>query len=157
MSNTPLGKLAVAIATLGPVGHFPKAPGTWGSLAALVAAPWLFLDLALGWRIFLLTVLFFVGVWACNNGERACGEKDPSCVVVDELFGMWLTLLFFPGLPLWYLLVGFAAFRFFDILKPWPIKWAEHAFPGGAGIMLDDAAAGIYALGVLHLIAHFIQ
>jgi phosphatidylglycerophosphatase A len=149
----PLDKLAVALATLGPVGHFPKAPGTWGSLAAVVSAPWLFLNLALPWRAAVLLGVFIVGTWACGRAEIVMNRKDPGCVVVDELFGQWLALLFFGAMPVWYLPIAFALFRVFDILKPWPVKWAETAFPGGFGVMLDDGVAGLYALGCLHLIA----
>ncbi|EGB13820.1 phosphatidylglycerophosphatase A [Pseudodesulfovibrio mercurii] len=147
----PLDKLAVALATLGPVGHFPKAPGTWGSLAAVVAAPWLFLSLDLPWRLAVLLGVFIVGTWGCGRAEIVMNRKDPGSVVVDELFGQWITLLFF-AMPIWYLAIAFVLFRIFDILKPWPVKWAETAFPGGFGVMLDDGVAGLYALACLHLI-----
>ncbi|MEF2230346.1 MAG: phosphatidylglycerophosphatase A [Pseudodesulfovibrio sp.] len=155
-SQSPLDKLAVALATLGPVGHFPKAPGTAGSLTAAVAAPWLFLIMPLGWRILALLAILAVGAWACGRAERVLGRKDPGCIVLDELFGQWLTLLFFPGLPIAFLLLAFVLFRAFDILKPWPVRWAETAFPDGLGVMMDDGVAGVYALGCLHLVALFV-
>lgn len=151
---TPLDKLATALATLGPIGHFPKAPGTWGSLAAVVAAPWLFLPLPLPGRLLVLAAVLAVGTWACSRAEIVLGRKDPGCVIIDELFGQWLALLFFTAMPIWYLLAGFALFRLFDILKPWPVSWAETAFPGGLGVMLDDGVAGLYALACLHLLAY---
>jgi len=151
--QSPLDKLAVALATLGPVGHFPKAPGTWGSLAAVIAAPWLFLTMPLWWRALVLLALLAVGTWACGRAEVFYNKKDPGCVVLDELFGQWLALLFFPGLPIGFLLLGFVLFRIFDILKPWPVRWAETAFPDGLGVMMDDGVAGLYALACLHLIA----
>lgn len=152
-SKSPLDTLGTALATLGPIGHFPKAPGTWGSLAAVVAAPWLFLPLPLWGRLAALAAVFAVGVWACGVAERTMGRKDPGCVIIDELFGQWLTLLFFSAMPIWYLGLAFVLFRVFDILKPWPVKWAETAFPGGLGVMADDGVAGLYALLCLHLIA----
>lgn len=152
-SKSPLDTLGTALATLGPIGHFPKAPGTWGSLAAVVAAPWLFLPLPLWGRLAALAAVFAVGVWACGVAERTMGRKDPGCVIIDELFGQWLTLLFFSAMPIWYLGLTFVLFRVFDILKPWPVKWAETAFPGGLGVMADDGVAGLYALLCLHLIA----
>ena len=155
-SQSPLDTFATALATLGPVGHFPKAPGTWGSLAAIIAAPWLFLSMPLWWRILVLAAILAVGTWACGRAEKVYGKKDPGCVVADELFGQWLTLLFFPGLPLWYLALGFVLFRLFDIFKPWPVKWAETAFPDGLGVMIDDGVAGLYALGCLHAVAAII-
>ena len=150
--TAPLDRLATGLATLGPIGHFPKAPGTWGSLAAVVTAPWLFLSLPLWGRGAVLAAILFVGIWASSRAEIALGRKDPGCVIIDELFGQWLALLFFSAMPIWYLLLGFALFRFFDILKPWPVKWAENTFPGGFGVMLDDGVAGLYALAGLHLV-----
>ena len=155
-TQSPLDKLALALATLGPVGHFPKAPGTAGSLAAAVAAPWLFLIMPPWWRVLALLAVLAVGTWACGRAERILDQKDPGCVVLDELFGQWLALLFFPGMPIGFLILAFIFFRFFDILKPWPVNWAETAFPGGLGVMLDDGVAGLYALGCLHLVALFV-
>ncbi|BDQ36418.1 phosphatidylglycerophosphatase A [Pseudodesulfovibrio nedwellii] len=154
-TQSPLDKLASALATLGPIGHFPKAPGTWGSLASIVAAPWLFLSLPLWGRLAALAAILLVGIWACARAEVIFDKKDPGCVIIDELFGQWLALLFFHGMPIGYLIVGFGLFRFFDILKPWPVKWAEDSFPGGLGVMLDDGVAGLYAMGGLHLL-HYI-
>lgn len=153
----PSDKLAVALATLGPIGHFPKAPGTWGSLASVIAAPWLFLPFPIWGRILILIGVLAVGTWACYRAEATMGLKDPGCVIIDELFGQWLALLFFSGMPLWYLAVGFILFRGFDIFKPFPVKWAENTFPGGFGVMIDDGVAGLYALGGLHLFAYLMQ
>lgn len=151
-AQKPLDRLNTALATLGPIGHFPKAPGTWGSLAAVVAAPWLFLPLPLWGRLAVLAVVLVVGIRACSCAECTLDCKDPGCVIIDELFGQWLTLLFFPGMAIWYLLPAFVLFRIFDILKPWPVRWAENRFEGGLGVMLDDGVAGLYALGCLHLL-----
>jgi len=155
-TTPPVDKLATALATLGPIGNFPKAPGTWGSLASIVAAPWLFLPYPLWGRGLILIGILIVGTWASSRAETLMGEKDPGCVIIDELFGQWLTLLFFSAMPIWYLAVAFVLFRLFDIFKPWPVKWAETAFPGGLGVMLDDGVAGLYALGFLHLIAYLL-
>lgn len=155
-ATSPLDKLALALATLGPIGHFPKAPGTWGSLASIVAAPWLFLPFPLWGRIAILLGVLIIGIWACSRAEILMGKKDPGCVIIDELFGQWLTLLFFTAMPIWYLAIAFVLFRLFDIFKPWPVRWAETAFPGGLGVMVDDGVAGLYALGFLHLIVHFL-
>ena len=154
-TTSPIDKLATALATLGPIGHFPKAPGTWGSLASVVAAPWLFLPFPLWGRVAILAIVLAVGTWACSRAEIVMGKKDPGCVIIDELFGQWLTLLFFAAMPIWYLGVGFVLFRIFDIFKPWPVRWAETAFPGGLGVMIDDGVAGLYALACLHLVALF--
>lgn len=152
---SPLDKLALAIATLGPIGHFPKAPGTWGSLAAVVAAPWLFLPFPIWFRLVILAAVLAVGTWACDRAETVMESKDPGCVIIDELFGQWLTLLLVVAMPIWYLLLAFALFRVFDILKPWPIRQAETAFPGGLGVMIDDGVAGLFAMACLHAV-HFL-
>lgn len=153
---SPLDIFATALATLGPIGHFPKAPGTWGSLASVIAAPWLFLQFPVEMRALILGAILLIGTWACSRAEKVMGKKDPGCVIIDELFGQWLALLFFTNMPIWMLGAGFVLFRAFDIFKPWPVKWAETAFPGGLGVMVDDGVAGLYAMACLHLIATFL-
>ena len=152
-NNTPANManaIAVFIATLGPVGRLPGAPGTWGSAAALAAAPWCFMPLPLAGRLAALALVLALGTWAAARAETALGRKDPGCVVVDELLGQWAAFLPFhlsgagQAMPL-DLLGLFALFRFFDILKPWPIRAVERSVPGGLGIMLDDLLAGVFA------------
>ena len=142
-------KIASCIATLGPLGCLPKAPGTWGSLGAVIVAPWLFLPFSLLTRIVILLGILAVGQWAASRMERLLNRQDPGCVVVDELLGQWLTLLPFSMLGFWHLVAGFVLFRCFDILKPWPIRWAEQSIPGGLGVMLDDCVAAGYACVLL--------
>lgn len=142
-------RLAAQLATLGPAGRMPKAPGTWGSLAAAVAAPFLFLPLPLWARVAVLIALFPLGAWCAGQTERCLCCKDPSCVVVDELWGQWIALLPLTAAePLW-IVPAFLLFRLFDIAKPWPVRASEGWLPGGWGIMIDDGFAGIYALIVL--------
>lgn len=125
-------------------GLVPIAPGTVGSLAALL--PWWFLrGLPLPLWIVLLVLAFGVGVWACDWAMRRLGVGDPGLVVWDEFVGLWIALLALP--PGWhFVLVGFLLFRLFDVLKPWPIGWADRAIKGGLGTMLDDVLAGCAAL-----------
>jgi phosphatidylglycerophosphatase A len=152
---------AVFIATLGPVGRLPKAPGTWGSAAALAAAPWCFMPLSLPWRIAALGLVLGLGTVAAARAEKALGRKDPGCVVVDELLGQWTAFLPFhlagagPAMPL-DLLALFALFRLFDILKPWPIRAVERSVPGGLGVMLDDLLAGVFAAASYAVILLFL-
>jgi phosphatidylglycerophosphatase A len=149
-------RLAVFAATLGPVGRMPKAPGTWGSAAALAAAPFCFVPLPLPARIAALAVILAGGAWAAGRAERVLGRKDPGCVVVDELLGQWAAFAPFqlgaptPAMPL-DLLELFVLFRIFDILKPWPVRAIDRSVPGGLGVMLDDLAAGGYAALVFAL------
>jgi phosphatidylglycerophosphatase A len=152
---------AVFIATLGPIGRLPKAPGTWGSLAATAAAPWCFMPLPLPARLAALGLVLGLGTWAAARAEKALGRKDPGCVVVDELLGQWTAFAPFhllgwsQSMPL-DLLTLFALFRLFDIVKPWPIRAVERRVPGGLGVMLDDLVAGVFAAGAFALIRLFL-
>jgi phosphatidylglycerophosphatase A len=142
------------VATLGPVGHLPKAPGTWGSAAALITAPFLFLPFHLPVRILILGLIFYFGAKASTAAEKQLGKKDPGCVVIDELLGQWLVFLPFPAVVTWHLLLGFVLFRIFDITKPFPIKQSEKWLKDGGGVMIDDAFAGLYAMFFLWLIRY---
>lgn len=130
-------------------GLAPRAPGTAGSLAALL----IFYGLdAAGLLVFVAAIgaVFVVGIFVSDAVARDLGIKDPPGIVIDEFVGMWMTLLYHPAGWYWPL-VGFALFRLFDIVKPWPVGWLDRHVEGGTGIMLDDVAAGLYALGVLQL------
>ena len=144
----PLGWVAAGFGA----GFAPKAPGTVGSLAALL--PWWFFlqHLSLPLYIGVLVATFALGCWAAHWVIARTGIDDPSIVVWDEYVGMWIALLAAPaGWP--WMLVAFAAFRLFDIWKPWPVSWADQKLHGGFGAMLDDAIAGVYALLVLQAVA----
>ncbi|HTI95795.1 MAG TPA: phosphatidylglycerophosphatase A [Rudaea sp.] len=139
-------------------GLSPFAPGTAGSLAALL--PWLALrELPLPWFVLALALAFVLGVWVCGWAVRTLKIADPSVVVWDEFVGQWIALaplVWWPrGWP--WVTCGFALFRIFDILKPWPVSWADRKVPGGLGVMLDDVIAGVYAalaLAALQQLVH---
>jgi phosphatidylglycerophosphatase A len=133
------------IATLWIAGHGPKAPGTWGSLVALLLAPFAFLPLSLGYRLLVLGIIFIIGALAAARTETIMEKKDPGCVVIDELLGLWVCYLFFPSLSPLLLAIGFVLFRIFDIQKPWPVRASETWLPGGWSVMIDDVIAGLYA------------
>lgn len=154
MTNTPslMDRLLVALAVVWPLGRMPFAPGTWGSAGAAALAPLVFLPLPITGRMSLLLVLLWVGTVAANRAERLMESKDPGCVVIDEVLGQWLTLAPFADLGWGMIAAGFVLFRFFDILKPWPVKQAEQGFTGGFGVMIDDAVAGAYAALALGLV-----
>jgi len=145
-----LESFALNVATIGPIGRLPLAPGTWGSLVSVLVLSWGFVWLPLPWRVPLLVGLFFAGGLAANRAEAALGTKDPQCIVVDEVVGQLLALLPLTRMAPLELGLGFVLFRLFDMLKPWPVGASESWLPGGYGIMLDDILAGIYAaLGLL--------
>lgn len=133
------------MATAGGVGYSPVAPGTAGSLLALLIL-WALPFSPLGLALALLAVVG-VGGWAAGRAERVLGSKDPGPVVIDEIAGMFLSVLSLPR-SLGLLLAAFLLFRFFDIVKPFPIRQSQK-LAGGLGVMLDDLIAGMYTLGFL--------
>ncbi len=132
------------------LGYAPLASGTFGSLGGAV------LFLLFGrdaWVFFAVTIFItFVGFISCRRAEEVFGKKDPSKVVIDEVSGMMISLLFLP-LKTWVIIIAFLLFRIFDILKPPPCRWLEK-LPGSYGIMLDDVAAGIYANMILQIVVN---
>jgi len=144
----PLGWLAAGFGA----GFSPRAPGTVGSIAALL--PWWFLMQGLSPLAYLAVVAvgFAVGCRAAQWVIRETRIEDPGLVVWDEYIGVWIALFAAPaGWP--WMLAGLVLFRVFDIAKPWPVSWADRQLHGGFGAMLDDALAGLYALGCLQLLA----
>ena len=144
-----MASFGLFIATGGYAGYAPVAPGTVGSVLGLLllggvrysAVPFLELGVLAG--------VIVVGTWASGVGEGHAGREDPGCVVIDEVAGMLLTMI---GTSLTWptAIVGFLAFRVFDIMKPFPARSAER-LPGGTGIMADDLVAAVYAFLTLRL------
>ena len=128
-------------------GAAPKAPGTAGTLAA-IPIWYLFSDWAIGPYLLLIFVTTLFGIWICGRTSRDLGVHDHGGIVWDEFVGLWITLIAVPTGWVWVVL-GFALFRVFDILKPWPIGWVDRRVSGGWGIMLDDILAGLMAWCVL--------
>jgi len=161
VKRPPLWSPSTLIATVFGIGYIRPAPGTWGSLAGLLTAAlalYLFPDGApLESSIF---IMIAVGIVASGHYARAKGEHDASEIVIDEVAGQWIVLLplsaFGIGVnsPMTVVIPVFIAafllFRFFDILKPWPISWADRKIGGGFGVMFDDILAGLAAAGVLY-------
>jgi len=132
-------------------GLLPKAPGTAGTAAAiplyLLLAP-----LPLAGYLAVLLLLTLVGLWACHKTMRELGVHDPGAIVWDEVLGFLLTMVAAPSGWGWVLL-GFVLFRFFDIVKPWPIRIIDRRVPGALGVILDDLVAGLMALALLQVLA----
>jgi phosphatidylglycerophosphatase A len=136
-------------------GAAPKAPGTFGTLAAIPL--WLlFADLPILSYIALIVVTSLVGIWLCGQTSKDLGVHDHGGIVWDEFVGLWITYIALPEGWLW-VLFGFLLFRLFDIWKPWPIGWADSKVSGGLGIMLDDILAGFMALGVLQAVNYLLN
>lgn len=151
-------KLSFILATFFGVGYAGRAPGTVGSLATLPVV-WA-LSVYGGWPLILTVALavYVVGVFSTREVLKYT-PHDPSFVVIDEVVGQLLTFIFVSDIyPLnaYWLAGGFAAFRFFDILKPWPVSYFDKKWENASGVMLDDVMAGLYAAGVLKLVHLFL-
>lgn len=144
-------RVATLLATVFGAGFAPRAPGTVGSLTALPCF-W-----ALGFAPaialpFAILAICLVGVWSAQKVADATGLKDPQIVVIDELAGALIALALAGEPNLWRAIAAVAAFRLFDIWKPWPISALERLSPAGLGVMADDIAAGIVAGLLIRLI-----
>jgi len=147
---------ATLVATFFGIGRLRPGPGTWGSLAAVLIWAGLSRFIEPTWQTLTLAGLAAIavamGIPAATAAAQASGLKDPQFVVIDEVAGQWITLFFAP--VSWKtLLAGFILFRGFDIVKPPPVRQLEK-LPSGTGIVLDDVAAGVYALAVMQLLLH---
>ena len=144
--NNPVSCLAFGFGS----GLMPKAPGTWGTVAAM---PLYWIMSFLSWPVYaILTCVFFaIGVFVCGKAARDLGVHDDSRIVWDEIVGYLCTLFLAPKGLIWMLL-GFGLFRLFDIWKPQPIRWLDARVHGGLGIMIDDVVAALFAWCVLQLL-----
>ncbi|UCF63511.1 MAG: phosphatidylglycerophosphatase A [bacterium] len=130
------------------VGFFPFAPGTAGSIFSLLLI-YVFTPVSPYIMLLLILLSFFVGVYSSTRVEKERGH-DPSIVVIDEILGMGIGLLFLPRNLLLFI-IAFILFRIFDIFKPPPIN-ASQKFRAGWGIMMDDVVAGLYTLIIMQLL-----
>ena len=148
-------KLSEVIGTVFYVGRSPFAPGTMGSLVALLV--WFILKPLIIDPLFLLItgVLFFIGIAVSTILIEAWNEKDPKEIVIDEWVGMWISLYLVPHTILWGF-VAFFFFRLFDILKPGPVQMMDD-MDDSIGVMMDDVVAGILACLVTQSLLYFYQ
>ena len=163
MSETAAGQKTAWAWTVGTffgAGLLRPGPGSWGSAAAallwLAAAEGLHLaPRPLAWLTLAAAAgALAIGIPAATRVERESGRDDPGHVVIDEVAGQWIALIY-SRVNLSHLLAGFLFFRLFDIVKPWPARQLER-LPAGWGIMLDDVAAGVYALLLMQALQHWI-
>jgi phosphatidylglycerophosphatase A len=146
---------ATLVATCFGIGLLPLAPGTWASLAALPLG-WLVLaTFGLPGVAAAAAALFAVGWWTASKVIARGGDHDPSYIVIDEVAGQLVALSVAPAEPLYYA-AAFVGFRFFDIVKPWPVSWADRSIEGGLGVMLDDVIAGLYVAAILFAASHYL-
>lgn len=146
-------KIAYVWATFFGSGYSPVASGTAGSLAAVPFA-WFFAFQGIWWLAAFALFTLITGIWSAGFVARDLGGGDPSIVVIDEVMGQAVAMLMIPAalldpykLASWVIIgASFIFFRIFDIVKPFPASWFDKNLKGGWGIMLDDLAAGLYAM-----------
>lgn len=148
-------KLLMLMATFFYTGYLPIAPGTWASLVTTLLVYFIkpYREAPYYVQIPVIVFIFVIGIPAAGAAEKHLKKKDPRPCVIDEVAGQMVSLLFIPH-NVYFYAAAFLLFRFFDILKPFPVNRAER-IPGGLGIMLDDIVAGLYALAVLQLYRYF--
>jgi len=135
------------------VGYSPIAPGTLGTIIAIPVYHFLSNIVSPIYEITLIG-FFFLSVWISENAERVFGKQDDPRIVIDEMIGFLITMLWVPKATL-FIILGFILFRFFDILKPFPIRLIDKKLRGGFGVVLDDVMAGVYANIILHIISFY--
>lgn len=139
-------------------GLLPKAPGTWGSVLGVGLWCCGVGSLSLLAAVVLLVVMFVLGLVAIRAMQQRFGVMDAPEIVIDEILGVWVALLFVPlTLDSWWIVaLGFGAFRLFDIYKPWPVSWADQMHTP-IGVMLDDLLAGGLALAVVQIAVLWVE
>ena len=137
-----LRRLGVFIATCAHVGYAPVAPGTFGSAVGLFVYYLVRRQASTTVELAVIAVIIVIGLWAATEAEHHFGGIDPRPVVIDEVIGMLITLALHP-VNVFGAVVGFLIFRVLDVVKPWPARRLE-LLPGGFGVVLDDAMAGLY-------------
>lgn len=146
--ESPRDRLVVTASSWLGLGLLPIAPGTWGTFGAFPiwwalsgASPWI-------WVVTTVAVALFA-IWISNLAEPLYPGHDASAIVIDEVAGMLVCAMFIP-FTLTSAVVGFFVFRLFDIFKPPPVRWLDNNIDGGTGVVVDDLAAGVYGLAVMH-------
>ncbi|MCC5854557.1 MAG: phosphatidylglycerophosphatase A [Idiomarina sp.] len=151
MTRVALLKNPIHLLSLGfGTGLAPKAPGTFGTL---VGIPAVLLFEPLGVEAYLGVVVAFAlfGIFLCGETGKVLKQHDDPAIVWDEIVGYMIAMIALPAT--WQtLLLAFVLFRFFDILKPWPIRWLDKRVKGGFGVMVDDILAGLFSLLIMHIV-----
>ena len=135
-------------------GLAPRAPGTFGTLAA-IPVYLLIVRFELAWYLFVVGLISIAGIYICDYTSRKLNVHDHPGIVIDEFAGFMITMIAVPVSWQW-VVAGFIVFRIFDIIKPWPISWLDKHVHGGLGIMLDDIVAGLFGFLCLQLVLHVI-
>lgn len=150
--TNPIHFLALGLGS----GLIHPAPGTWGSLAGLIIGALLFPWTGTISFAILTALSFLLGCYLCQKTADDMGVHDHGSIVWDEFVGVWICLLFIPELSWFWCVIAFVIFRFFDILKPYPIKFFDEKLESGFGIMIDDVLAAVYGVIVIVILRVFL-
>lgn len=150
--TNPIHFLALGLGS----GLIHPAPGTWGSLAGLIIGALLFPWAGTISFAILTALSFLLGCYLCQKTADDMGVHDHGSIVWDEFVGVWICLLFIPELSWFWCVIAFVIFRFFDILKPYPIKFFDEKLESGFGIMIDDVLAAVYGVIVIVILRVFL-
>jgi phosphatidylglycerophosphatase A len=148
MPSKALSVLGRLIATAGGAGYSPLAPGTCGTAVTLPLA-WVLSGADLPIYAVLCVGVIVVGIWAAGVADQAWGSHDSGRIVIDEVAGYLVTVALVDRSDPWVLGIGFVVFRALDIIKPPPVRWLDEHVPGGAGVVLDDVAAGVMGAAIM--------
>lgn len=147
--------LSMWMATVGGIGHIPGGPGTYAAAVFTPAIVWMS-----GWplwiRLSLWVLLTLASIPWCERAGEALNEHDSRRVVLDEVVGVWTTLVWFDELGWLAALVGLVAFRILDVLKPPPADWLDTHGKGGFSVVMDDVVAGVWAIPAVLLVRWFV-
>ncbi len=154
-----MDKINRIIATFFYTGYLPIAPGTWASLFTTIILYFVFKTLTLPMYVFIIIFILVIGSVISDYLSKKYNVEDPRWIVIDEVLGILITFL-----PFYYkvafnyktLFVGFLLFRIFDVIKPFPVGWADKRIKNGFGIMFDDFLAGVYSAIILFLLRGFL-
>ena len=147
-------KWIIAIGSCGYLGYLPASGTVTVAVAGVPAFLW-FSQFGTTVHLIIVAVTTAFGVWIHDRGDRLLGEKDSRKLVVDELVGFWIALLFVPGVTWQIVLAAFFLERGLDIMKVWPANVVERRIPGGWGVVGDDVVAGVYTCGLLQILCRF--
>ncbi len=147
-----IDKAIMFLATGGYCGYIPYTPGTFGTLVGLLPC-FLLAFMQPGGALILIIVFIAAAILIADRVEKRLGQKDPGCIVIDEIAGIMVTLWSLP-FSVFTVVTGVFLFRLFDITKLFPIRLIEKKTPGGAGIVLDDVAAGVYSHLALRIVLY---
>ena len=150
---TFIDKVIIFAATGAWTGKVPIAPGTFGTLTGILFVL-IFKIINPCYETLYVVALIIFAIWIADMAEKILKQKDPGCIVIDEIAGYVVTMAGI-SLSIYTIVAGFILFRFFDIIKPFPVKYFEKKFKGGPGIVLDDLVAGLLSAFVLRILIKF--